>query len=185
MVAKSLEKIKDQGQNKLHGVIIDLRDNTGGLLEQAVDVASFFIKEGNLVSVISSRAGKDIQYPSTKNVFKLKETIPMIVLINKWTASAAEILAGALKDYKRATIIGEKSFGKGSVQSFIPFEGGEAMSLTTALYKTPSGAIVENVGIAPDVEISVSSPLNKKIKDDFFLGKDIIRRATAILMKKS
>jgi carboxyl-terminal processing protease len=184
-----------QNKDKLHGVIIDLRDNTGGLLEQAVDITSFFIKKGSLISVVSPKVGRPIKYSASSGGFKLNEEIPIIVLINKWTASAAEILAGALQYYKRAIVIGEKSFGKGSAQTFVPLEDGEAMSLTTALYKTPSGKVIENLGIVPDIEVSAAQYKNfdeimsaaladRKIKDDFFKSKDIITRTRMVLMGK-
>jgi carboxyl-terminal processing protease len=184
-MGKSLGELKSlQEANKLRGVIIDLRNNTGGLLDQAVDVASVFVKEGNLVSVISPRTNQNIQYQSAKDVFKLNENIPIIVLINKWTASAAEILAGALRDHKRAIIMGEKSFGKGAVQTFLPLKNGEVMSLTTALYTTPSGRVIEDVGITPDIKISSSGIVNKKIKDDFSKREDIINKAVMIIINK-
>jgi carboxyl-terminal processing protease len=197
-IATKLENL--QRKNKIKGIIVDLRNNPGGLLEQAIDVASLFIKKGRLISIISPRNGKDIKYLSERTYFKLNETIPVVVLINKGTASAAEVLAGALKDYKRATIVGEKSFGKGSVQVFVPLEDGEAMSVTTALYKTPSGTTLENIGVIPDVNIFVDQfkklkekertkflkqKMNKKELDVFLKRRAIMTKAIMIMINKT
>ena len=188
-----------QNTNKVKGLIIDLRNNPGGLLEQAINIASFFIEKGNLVSIFSPKMSKNIKYLSKRTSFRLNADIPIAVLINKGTASAAEVLAGALQDYKRATIIGEKSFGKGSVQIFVPLEDGEAISITTALYKTPKDTVIEKIGIIPDINVSdikyrgsteikntklLHTKINKKEKDDFFKGKDIIEKAIMIMTNR-
>ncbi|MBM3565299.1 MAG: S41 family peptidase [Alphaproteobacteria bacterium] len=148
---KAVEKIKADAKGELRGVILDLRNNPGGLLEQAVAVSDAFLDRGEIVST-RSRKAEDIQRYNAKSG-DLLNGLPMVVLINGGSASASEIVAGALQDHKRAVVMGVKSFGKGSVQSIIPLPGHGAMRLTTARYYTPSGRSIQAKGIDPDIEV--------------------------------
>jgi carboxyl-terminal processing protease len=142
-------------QKSLKGYILDLRMNPGGLLDQAVNVASAFIEKGRIVST-KGRNPQDIIHFDTHDK-DLTEGKPIIVLINGGSASASEIVAGALQDHQRATILGTQSFGKGSVQTIIPLEKG-ALRLTTALYYTPSGRSIQGKGITPDIIVEQALP---------------------------
>ena len=150
---KEFEKIK-----KPVGYIVDLRNNPGGLLTQAISITDFFLDSGEIVS---TKGRKLIE--SRKFFAKKGDGIngkPIIVIINNGSASAAEILAGALKDHKRAIILGENTYGKGSVQSIIPLENGGGMRLTISKYYLPSGKSISEVGITPDIFV-------EEIGDDF------------------
>lgn len=159
LVEQACQKFKAlQDQNKIKGFILDLRDNPGGKLEQAISIASIFIESGLIVKVASSQ--ENVDYEAIENPsFRLSTKIPMVVMINKGTASAAEVLAAALQDHKRAFVIGERSFGKGSVQALFPLKDGDAISMTTGLYYTPSGRSIEGSGLTPDVQVNK----NKKV----------------------
>ena len=136
---------------KIEGYIIDLRNNPGGLLVQAINITDFFLEDGEIVST------KGRKVSETRKFFAKKgdeiNGKPLIVLINNGSASASEIFAGALKDHKRAIILGENSYGKGSVQSIIPLNNGGGMRLTISKYYLPSGASISEVGVTPDIEI--------------------------------
>jgi carboxyl-terminal processing protease len=151
------------GADKLKGFVIDLRNNPGGLLDQAVAVSDAFLDRGEIVST-RGKAAEDTQRMSAKpgDVTRGK---PVVVLINGGSASASEIVAGALQDHKRATIIGTRSFGKGSVQTIIPMREG-ALRLTTARYYTPSGRSIQAKGIEPDVQVLQDIPDELKGKDE-------------------
>ncbi len=143
----------------IKGLILDLRGNPGGLLSQAVAISNLFIKKGVIVSTIGrNRAKKDVMYANPKDA--LPEKFPMIVLINGSTASAAEITAGALQDHHRALIMGQRSFGKGSVQTVVKLGGGAGLKLTVARYYTPNGHSIQDEGIMPDV---IVPDLNTKV----------------------
>ena len=138
----------DLGLNIKEGLILDLRSNPGGLISEAVNVAQIFIGNG---TVVSYRVNGDEKVFSAKNPKPL--TIPIIVMINRATASASEILAAALQDRNRGVVIGEKSYGKGSVQEFVTLEDGSKLELTVALYVTPSGRTIEGEGVTPDLSV--------------------------------
>jgi carboxyl-terminal processing protease len=150
----AIASAKRQSGGRLSGFILDLRNDAGGLLDAAIDVASDFLDGGTVVST----RGRD---PDENRIFAapadgdLIRGVPMVVLINGASASASEIVAGALQDNRRATVIGTRSFGKGSVQSIIPIEGRGALRLTTALYYTPSGGSIQGSGITPDVVVNL------------------------------
>lgn len=131
-------------------IILDLRNNGGGLLDESVEVGSIFIQNGPIVSVVS-RDGQDEVFNARGNA---NENVPMVVLINGYTASASEIVAGALKDDHRAKLIGEKTFGKGVVQTLQPLENGGALKYTSATYYTPAGIDINKVGIEPDIPVA-------------------------------
>ncbi|WP_018388175.1 S41 family peptidase [Ancylobacter sp. FA202] len=150
------------GEDKLKGFIIDLRNNPGGLLDQAIDVSDTFLDRGEIVST----RGRDPEQTERRNARPgdLAKGKPIIVLVNGGSASASEIVAGALQDHKRATVLGSLSFGKGSVQTVIPVSGNAAIKLTTARYYTPSGRSIQAKGIQPDIELVQDVPQDVKEK---------------------
>ncbi|AAK25397.1 S41 family peptidase [Caulobacter vibrioides] len=152
-LASSVSELKSKNP-KMKGLILDLRNNPGGLLDQAVGVADVFLDGGEVVSQ-RGRDPRNIQRYNARGGDMLNG-LPMVVLINQGSASAAEIVAGALQDRKRAEVVGLTSFGKGSVQTVIPLRGGAdgALKLTTARYFTPSGRSIQKTGIAPDLEVA-------------------------------
>jgi carboxyl-terminal processing protease len=149
---KALEEAHDKIGDKLEGYVIDLRNNPGGLLEQAVSVGGTFVDAGKEIVSTRGRHKEDDQSYVAKGGDKTHGK-PIAVLINGGSASASEIVAGALQDQHRAIVIGTKSFGKGSVQTIIPVAGGGAMRLTTARYYTPSGRSIQDIGITPDIVV--------------------------------
>lgn len=150
-----VEALNKLNAQNMRALIVDLRDNPGGLLNAAVEVAEPFFTKGELIVYTKGRRPEDRdEYRAAAPEPPL--TIPVAVLINAGSASAAEIVAGALKDTRRAVIIGERSFGKGSVQSILPLRNGEGLRLTTARYYTPGGVTIHEHGVAPDVEIVMS-----------------------------
>ena len=148
-VDKAIEDIKKALGNKLEGYVLDLRNNPGGLYDQAVSVADTFLDKGEIVST-RGRKEKDTKRDNATSGDSAGG-LPIVVLINGGSASASEIVAGALQDHRRAILLGTKSFGKGSVQSVIPLPGYGAMRLTTARYYTPSGRSIQAKGIDPDI----------------------------------
>ena len=165
-VRKAIADLNAKLGPNLRGYVIDLRNNPGGLLDQAIRVSSDFLNTGTVVST-RGRNPEDTERFDVKGNGDLTRGKPMEVLINGGTASAAEILAGALQDNRRATVIGDTSFGKGSVQTIIPLGGrdGGALRLTTARYYTPSGRSIQAVGIAPDVAVSNLSEAEQEKQD--------------------
>ena len=150
-VADEVSKAIEEHKNMTKGIILDLRNNPGGLLNQAVKLVDIFVDEGNIVS----QKGRD---DGDKKVFKAKESttltkVPLVVLVNGGSASASEIVSGALQDHKRGVLIGEKTFGKGSVQVVVPITDTEAIKLTIARYYLPSGRTIQAVGVTPDIEV--------------------------------
>lgn len=145
------EKEKKNIGPKLKGVVLDLRNNPGGLLDQAIAVADAFLEQGEVVSTRSRKPEDSRRYSATAG--DITRGLPIVVLINEGSASASEIVAGALKDQKRAVALGTKSFGKGSVQTVIPIEKHGAIRLTTARYYTPSGVSIQAKGITPDIVV--------------------------------
>ncbi|MDD2967278.1 MAG: S41 family peptidase [Desulfovibrionaceae bacterium] len=147
--AASKEAAKTGG---IKGIVLDLRNNPGGLLDQAVDVSDVFLKSGTIVSIRGrdSASEKFFKASSSRNDVLSQ---PLVVLVNAGSASASEIVAGALRDQKRAVILGERTFGKGSVQNLIPLSDGSALKLTIARYYTPNGSSIQAEGIVPDIEV--------------------------------
>ncbi|WP_441772112.1 S41 family peptidase, partial [Labrys sp. KB_33_2] len=161
---KNIDKLsKEIGPDKLKGFVIDLRNNPGGLLDQAIQVSDAFLERGEIVST-RGRQADDVQRYSARNG-DLTGGKPVIVLVNGGSASASEIVAGALQDHKRATILGTRSFGKGSVQTIIPLQGNGALRLTTARYYTPSGRSIQAKGIEPEIVVQENVPDDLKGKD--------------------
>ena len=150
-VRKALDDLRAQSKNKLDGIVLDLRNDPGGLLDQAVAVGQDFIKDGEIVSTRARHPEDNQRYDAHDG--DLTGGLPMVVLTNSGSASASEIVAGALQDHRRAIVVGTRSFGKGSVQTVIPLPGDGAMRLTTARYFTPSGRSIQGLGVEPDVEV--------------------------------
>jgi carboxyl-terminal processing protease len=159
-LSRALKQLKDQ---KVQGTVLDLRNNPGGLLTAAVDVSEQFVGNGKLIVYTKGREGKKDEWFS-----KTKETLedsPMIVLVNEGSASASEIVAGALQDWGRAVIVGTTSFGKGSVQTILPLGDGSGLRLTTAKYYTPKGRSIQSTGITPDIVVKLQTQTVAKAGD--------------------
>jgi carboxyl-terminal processing protease len=162
---KAIADLSAQAGDKLKGFIIDLRNNPGGLLDQAISVSDAFLEKGEIVSTRGRNAEETQRFNSRAG--DLTKNKPIIILINGGSASASEIVAGALQDHKRATVIGTRSFGKGSVQTIIPLGSGNgALRLTTARYFTPSGRSIQAKGISPDIEVLQDVPEDVKSRTD-------------------
>ena len=159
-LVKAMEKLRADAEGGLKGVVLDLRNNPGGLLDQAVAVADAFLDKGEIVSTRSRR--KENAQRFNAHPGDLAKVLPIVVLINGGSASASEIVAGALQDHGRAIIMGTRSFGKGSVQTIVPLPGQGAMRLTTSRYYTPSGRSIQAKGIDPDIVVEQSKvePIN-------------------------
>ena len=157
--SRDLEKALEQHvqkRKKVEGLILDLRRNPGGLLDQAIKVSDLFLKEGVIVSTVA-RNKKDKEVAAATKKGKYTD-FPLIILVNEYSASASEIVSGALQDNKRALVVGERTFGKGSVQSVVPLNDGSGLKLTVARYYTPSGISIQSEGIKPDIEIDDVDP---------------------------
>lgn len=153
---KALEVHAKNNKGKIAGVLIDMRRNPGGLLDQAIKVSDMFLKEGTIVSTIGrNKAEKEVAVASHKGKYT---DVPLVLLVNEYTASASEIVSGALQDNKRALVTGQRTFGKGSVQSVIKLGDGSGLKLTVARYYTPSGISIQAEGIHPDIEIEDVDP---------------------------
>lgn len=146
---KAVEKLEDESHHQIDGVILDLRNDPGGLLNQAVKIADRFISEGLIVSIKGRDEGDNIAFQAKDSTTIVK--YPLVVLTNAGSASASEIVAGAIQDHHRGIIMGTQTFGKGSVQTIIPLSDGSGLRLTTALYYTPSGRSIQAEGITPDI----------------------------------
>ena len=157
-IKDKIEELK--GEENVSGFIIDLRNNPGGLLSEAISVSDMFLNQGEIVSTRGRNNGQAKRYSASKGDLALNK--PIVVLINGGSASASEIVAGALQDHKRAVILGTKSFGKGSVQSVIPLGENGAMRLTTARYYTPAGRSIQALGVVPDIIVEQLPRLDKK-----------------------
>lgn len=140
-------------EKKAQALVLDMRNNPGGLLRSAVDVAGLFVPNDSLVVYTKDRAGNRVEYRTTDS--PVSDKIPMVVLVNQGSASASEIVAGAMKDLNRAVILGVTTFGKASVQSIIPLSDGSGVRITTARYYTPKGVSIQNTGIVPDIEVKL------------------------------
>jgi carboxyl-terminal processing protease len=172
LVHDAVLSLKAQNHGRLDGLVLDLRNNPGGLLDSAVGVTNNFLSpkklNGQYHDVIVYTEGRlpEAQFTAKATGDDLLNGMPMVVLINNGSASASEIVAGALQDYRRAIIVGTTSFGKGSVQTVIPLDKTHAIKLTTALYHTPAGRTIQNVGIIPDVQIPDMRVVNNKTDED-------------------
>jgi len=160
-IKKQIKNLKDN--KNIKAFILDLRNNPGGLLNQAIKITDFFLEDGEIVSTKSRKKSENRRWFANKGDIINGKTL--LVLINNGSASASEIVAGALKDHKRAIILGENSYGKGSVQSIIPLQNKGAIRLTVAKYYLPSGKSISEVGVKPDIEINEEN-------DDFRIKTD-------------
>ncbi len=157
----AISKLKKENKGPLKGMVLDLRNNPGGLLDASVMVSDTFLERGTVVSVKGRTEDNKLSQAATPG--DILKGAPMVVLVNEGSASASEIVAGALQDHKRAVIMGQKTFGKGSVQTVIPLGNNSALKLTTARYYTPSGRSIQAEGIVPDIELE---HLQVAAKDD-------------------
>jgi carboxyl-terminal processing protease len=179
LMRDAINNLRNQNQGRLNGIVLDLRNNPGGLLETAVQVVDSFLDSKKLQDKFKNRIvyteGRlpEAQYSAQASGTDILNGMPIVVLINNGSASASEIVAGALQDYKRALIVGTPSFGKGSVQTVIPLDKAHALKLTTALYHTPSGRIIQNVGIIPDVKIEDLKVMKNKNEEDLAMVEPI------------
>ncbi|MFZ1326485.1 MAG: S41 family peptidase [Candidatus Contendobacter sp.] len=148
---QSLQDIEKQNKGPLRGMVLDLRNNPGGVLNGAVDVVDEFLEEGDIVQTKGRSNGSDQSFKATPG--DVLKGAPIVVLVNGGSASASEIVAGALQDHQRALILGERTFGKGSVQTILPLSNGTAVKLTTARYYTPNGRSIQAEGIEPDIKL--------------------------------
>ncbi|NVK22838.1 MAG: S41 family peptidase [Kangiellaceae bacterium] len=157
-LSKAISKLELQNKAPLQGLILDLRNNPGGILDGAIEVADLFLNSGVIVSTKSRlQQDNEVHYATSGDILRNK---PLVVLINNSSASASEIVAGALQDHKRAIIMGTQSFGKAMVQTILPIHGGNAVKLTTSHYYTPNQRLIQNKGIAPDrvIEHKITAP---------------------------
>lgn len=158
------EAIETLRKNNVNSFILDLRDNSGGLFPEGVEIAKIWLDKGVIVYICDSRGVRDIYETDGSNVAAASE--PLVVLVNKGTASASEILAGALKDNKRAVLVGEPTYGKGKIQSVFELSDGSGLAVTVARYETPAHIDIDKVGIIPDRPLPVSFPKD----EDSFCG---------------
>ncbi|WP_421867103.1 S41 family peptidase [Motiliproteus sp.] len=169
-LVKAIEKLKQQGQ--LRGLILDLRNNPGGVLQAAVEVSDAFLEEGLVVYTKGRIQQSDLSYSATPQ--NPSGELPLVVLINSGSASASEIVAGALQDHGRAVIMGTPSFGKGSVQTVLPLANERALKLTTARYFTPNGRSIQAEGIVPDIEVEQATltrlDTRQRVKESDLVG---------------
>jgi carboxyl-terminal processing protease len=169
-LGSALDKLREDNGGALQGLVLDLRNNPGGLLDQAVDVADQFLSQGLIVYTQGRTDDAKMEFSAKRS--GTEPEYPIVVLINGGSASASEIVAGALQDHGRAVIMGLQSFGKGSVQTIIPLSDESGLRLTTAKYYTPNGTSIQARGIVPDVEVLQSEI--KEVKDfDHFREKDL------------
>lgn len=171
-VAKELGRLHQDSPTGLNGLILDLRNNSGGLLDQAVNVANFFLEKGLIVYTEGRDPESQLQFSAQQR--GTEPSYPLIVLINGGSASAAEIVAGALKDHGRALLLGTKSFGKGSVQTILPLRDDYGLRLTTARYFTPLGTSIQALGITPDIVVAARQRKERVVgHDENFSEKDL------------
>ena len=165
-VIAAVEKLRSKADEGLQGIVLDLRNNPGGVLTGAVGVSDIFLKDGELIVYTKGRVrDAELKYSASTN--DSTEGAPIVVLINEGSASASEIVAGALQDHKRAVIMGKNSFGKGSVQTILPLKENAALKLTTARYYTPAGRSIQAEGIEPDILVEETLSENGKSKKAF------------------
>ncbi|WAH58461.1 S41 family peptidase [Pseudomonas silvicola] len=169
-VSKALAKLRKDNGKKLNGLVLDLRNNPGGVLQAAVEVVDHFISSGLIVYTKGRIANSELRFSATGH--DESDGVPLVVLINGGSASASEIVAGALQDHKRGVLMGTDSFGKGSVQTVLPLANDRALKITTALYYTPNGRSIQAQGIVPDVEVR-QGKLTRDQDDENFKEADL------------
>ncbi|MCY1212050.1 putative CtpA-like serine protease [compost metagenome] len=164
-VGKALAKLRKDNNARLSGLVLDLRNNPGGVLQSAVEVSDHFLKKGLIVYTKGRIANSELRFSA--DPADASEGVPLVVLINGGSASAAEIVAGALQDHKRGVVMGTDSFGKGSVQTVLPLNNDRALKLTTALYYTPNGRSIQAQGIVPDIEVARAKVTREQDSESF------------------
>ena len=164
-VGKALAKLRKDNNGKLRGLVLDLRNNPGGVLQSAVEVADHFLTKGLIVYTKGRLPNSELRFSA--DPADASEGVPLVVLINGGSASAAEIVAGALQDQKRGVLMGTDSFGKGSVQTVLPLNNDRALKITTALYYTPNGRSIQAQGIVPDIEVSRAKITREQDTENF------------------
>ncbi len=173
-----LARLQDNGP--LNGLVLDLRNNPGGLLNQAVSLTDIFLDEGLIVYTRGRNREQDLTYEAHKNNSVME--FPLVLLVNEGSASASEIVAGAIQDHQRGVIVGSKTFGKGSVQTIIPLPDGAGLRMTTARYYTPKGRSIQATGITPDVEVAYAEYIpeenNDGVGSSYFREKDLNNHIT-------
>ena len=169
---------KEIGEKNISGFILDLRNNPGGLLGQSIDVANHFLSSGEIVSTKGRDKRNIARFDASKG--DLTNGKPLVILINEGSASASEIVAGALQDHKRAIILGAQSYGKGSVQTIFPLNDRSAIRMTTALYYTPSGDSIHKVGVTPDIEVKSDFSNENEIDKQLEYALDLLDEKTTI-----
>jgi carboxyl-terminal processing protease len=176
-VNAAVRSLRESAGGRLSGLVLDLRRNPGGSLEEAVALSDLFLSEGQIVSQ-RGRSRRDTAYYDAESIYRgdIAAGVPMIVLIDAGSASASEIVAGALQDQRRALIMGERSFGKGSVQSLLPLSRDSALKLTTARYYTPKGRSVQEGGIEPDIRVPQLSDPDAELRARFTYRESDLRR---------
>lgn len=184
-IQKAYDKAVKSNKTPLKGIVLDVRNNPGGLLDQAVAVSSLFLSKGEIVSTRARSEEETLRYSAKGG--DITSGMPIVVLINSGSASASEIVAGALQDHKRAVVLGEKSFGKGSVQTVIPLGNHGAMRITTARYYTPSGRSIQATGIEPDIIVHPAKI--EEFTDEFGFSEaeytNALKNETVMFDKKS
>jgi len=179
LLRKAVSSFRKKGH--MRGLIIDLRNNPGGLLSAAFDTSNLFLSRGLIVYTKGRDISQAQRFRADRFSTVIPENIPMVVLVNRGSASASEIFAGAMQDTGRAVLIGEKTYGKGSVQSLLPLSDGSSLKLTVALYYTPSGRQIHNKGLQPDIKITISEYSKAQQKS---LAELINKRYLALFLKK-
>ena len=169
---------KEIGEKNISGFILDLRNNPGGLLGQSIDVTNHFLSSGEIVSTKGRDKRNIARFDASKG--DLTNGKPLVILINEGSASASEIVAGALQDHKRAIILGAQSYGKGSVQTIFPLNDRSAIRMTTALYYTPSGDSIHKVGVTPDIEVKSDFSNENEIDKQLEYALDLLDEKTTI-----
>lgn len=173
-----IEQYENLKKQNVKSIVLDLRNNPGGLLDSTVKIADYLLPQGVIVKTVDKNKKEDVQKSDSS-----EQNLPMVVLVNGSSASASEILTGALKDYKKATIVGEKTFGKGIVQTIIPMEKGEGLKLTISEYFSPNGNKIHKQGVKPNVEIKLDEKA-KGIGVEFMKEDNQLQKALEILNKK-
>lgn len=173
-----IEQYENLKKQNVKSIVLDLRNNPGGLLDSTVKIADYLLPQGVIVKTVDKNKKEDVQKSDSS-----EQNLPMVVLVNGSSASASEILTGALKDYKKATIVGEKTFGKGIVQTIIPMDKGEGLKLTISEYFSPNGNKIHKQGVKPDLEIKLDEKA-KGIGVEFMKEDNQLQKALEILNKK-
>ena len=178
-IKKAIKNLqKEIGEKNISGFILDLRNNPGGLLGQSIDVTNHFLSSGEIVSTKGRDKRNIARFDASKG--DLTNGKPLVILINEGSASASEIVAGALQDHKRAIILGAQSYGKGSVQTIFPLNDRSAIRMTTALYYTPSGDSIHKVGVTPDIEVKSDFSNENEIDKQLEYALDLLDEKTTI-----